>query len=117
MRKQITADINSLAMHSSLIYDPMLIIGETKTTLVTLTNMTEMAENSNKHQKAIWSDGSLFKRLSLRKRISLLDMDNPIIFRSLQVKVGLSPPLPNSPGQSLLNPHSPTGFTYLAQST
>ena len=99
MRKQITADINTSAMHSSLIYDPMFIIGETKTTLVTLTNMTEMTENSDKHQKAIWSDGSLFKRLSLRKRISLLDMDSPIIFRALQVKVGLSPPFTELPWQ------------------
>ena len=60
MRKQITVDINSLAMHSFLIHDPMLTIGETKTALVTLTNMTKMAENSDKHQKVIWSDGSLF---------------------------------------------------------
>ena len=46
MRKQITVDITSLAMHSSLIHDPMLTIGETKTTLVTLTNMTKMAEKA-----------------------------------------------------------------------
>ena len=60
MLKQITVDINSLAMHSSLIHDPMLIIGEPKTALVTLTNMAIMAGKSDKHQKVIWSDGSLF---------------------------------------------------------
>ena len=60
MRKQITIDIISLAMHSFLIHDSMLAIGEMKTALVTLVNMTKMAENSDKHQKLIWSDGSLF---------------------------------------------------------
>ena len=60
MRKQITVHAASLAMHSFLIQDPMLAIGEMKTALVTLTNMTKMAENSDKHQKVIWSDGSLF---------------------------------------------------------
>ena len=60
MRKQNTVHVTSLAMHSFFIHGPMLTIGETKTTLVTLTNMTKMAENSDKHQKVIWSDGSLF---------------------------------------------------------
>ena len=60
MRKQITVDITPLAMHSFLIYDPIFTIGETKTMSVTLTSMTQMAENIDKHQKVIWSDGSLF---------------------------------------------------------
>ena len=69
MLKQITVEITSLAMHSSLIHDLlfmflcsmiMILVGETKTAFVTLTDMTKMAENSDKHQKVIWSDGSLF---------------------------------------------------------
>ena len=72
MLKQITVDITSLAMHSSLIYELMLTIGETRTALVALTNMTKMAEDSDKHQKVIWSDGSFLKRFSVRKRIAFL---------------------------------------------
>ena len=60
MLKQITVNITSLAMHSFLIHDPMLAIGEMKTALVTLKNMTKMAENSDKYQNVIWSDSSLF---------------------------------------------------------
>ena len=60
MLRQIAVDIISLAMHSSLIYDPVLTICEMKATLVTLTNVTKTAENSDKHQKVIWSDDSLF---------------------------------------------------------
>ena len=60
MVKLITVDIISLAMHSSLIHDPMLTIGEPKAALVTPANMTKMAGKSDKHQKVIWSDGSLF---------------------------------------------------------
>ena len=52
--------MTSLAIYSSLIHDPMLTIDEPKTALVTLTNMTKMAVKGDKHQKVIWSDGSLF---------------------------------------------------------
>ena len=51
MLKPITVDITSLAMHLSLIYEPILTIGETRTALVALTNMTNMAENSENIKK------------------------------------------------------------------
>ena len=44
--------MTSLAIHSSLIHDRMLTIGEPKTALVTLTNMTKMSVKGDKHKKS-----------------------------------------------------------------
>ena len=63
MLKPITVDITSLAMHLSLIYEPILTIGETRTALVALTNMTNMAENSENIKKWFGRTAA-FKRAS-----------------------------------------------------